>query len=69
MKIIKHCEDEGSGVKVPVQGMLMGLIEGECLEVTHSFPLPKQLEKDDQESKYYGQCGQLNVSLVIFNEI
>ena len=64
MKIVKHAQDERSGVRVPVQGVLLGLVEDNCLEVTHSFPLPKQPEKDDLDNKFARQRGMLFVKVV-----
>ncbi|CAD5112401.1 DgyrCDS1622 [Dimorphilus gyrociliatus] len=37
----------------PVQGVLLGLIEGTKLEVTNCFPIPKTTEEDDFDEMYY----------------
>ncbi len=46
MKIVKHCQEEGSG-SAPVQGVLLGLVEGNRLEVTNCFPFPRHSEEED----------------------
>jgi len=48
MKIVKHCQEEGSGGTDPVQGVLLGLVEGNRLEVTNCFPFPSR-HADEEE--------------------
>ncbi|KAK2562381.1 Eukaryotic translation initiation factor 3 subunit H [Acropora cervicornis] len=43
LKIIKHCQDEGSAGE-PVQGVLLGLIQNNQLEITNCFPFPTLLD-------------------------
>ena len=49
MKIIKHCQEEGSGGSDLVQGVLLGLVEGNRLEVTNCFPFPRHNDDEDFE--------------------
>jgi len=44
LKIIKHCQEEGTGGSELVQGVLLGLVEGNRLEVTNCFPFPRHTE-------------------------
>ncbi|KAF9968333.1 Eukaryotic translation initiation factor 3 subunit H, partial [Actinomortierella ambigua] len=44
LKIVKHCRESA-----PVTGQLMGLDVNGVLEVTHSFPMPKNQDADDYE--------------------
>ena len=46
LKIIKHCQEEGSGTDL-VQGVLLGLVENNKLEVTNCFPFPRRSEDED----------------------
>ncbi|ELU18873.1 hypothetical protein CAPTEDRAFT_161622 [Capitella teleta] len=46
LKIIKHCQDEGSGGTDLVQGVLLGLVENNRLEVTNCFPFPHTGEEE-----------------------
>jgi len=48
LKIIKHCEEEGSSGDV-VQGVLLGLIQDNRLEITNCFPFPSSKPGDDEE--------------------
>ena len=53
MKIIKHCEEEGSNGDL-VQGVLLGLIQDNRLEITNCFPFPASKpgeEEDEDEGK------------------
>lgn len=47
LKIIKHCQEEGSGGNELVQGVLLGLVENNRLEVTNCFPFPRHTEEED----------------------
>lgn len=46
LKIIKHCEEEGGGHGELVQGVLLGLVQGDTLEITNCFPFPKNADED-----------------------
>ena len=46
LKIIKHCEEEGSARSELVQGVLLGLVENNRLEVTNCFPFPRHGEEE-----------------------
>ena len=48
MKIIKHCQDEGSAGEL-VQGVLLGLIQNNKLEITNCFPFPSTRAGEDDE--------------------
>ncbi|KAK2723040.1 eukaryotic translation initiation factor 3 subunit H-like [Artemia franciscana] len=52
MKIIKHCQDEGAGAIDLAQGVLLGLASDKKLEVTNSFPFPKNLDDPSDEEQY-----------------
>nr|CAG4643978.1 EOG090X06SH [Lepidurus arcticus] len=51
-KIIKHCNEEGSGTMEVAQGVLLGLVADTRLEVTNCFPFPKSLEDNAEEEDY-----------------
>ena len=54
LKIVKHCQEEGSGGTDLVQGVLLGLVEGNRLEVTNCFPFPRHAEEEDfDEGRQY----------------
>lgn len=46
LKVIKHCQEEGSSSEL-VTGILVGLVVGKTLEITNCFPLPKDDEHED----------------------
>lgn len=48
LKIIKHCQDERSAGEV-VQGVLLGLIQNNKLEITNCFPFPSSKAGDDDD--------------------
>ena len=48
LKIIKHCQDERSAGEV-VQGVLLGLIQNNKLEITNCFPFPSPRAGDDDD--------------------
>ncbi|GAA6092171.1 eukaryotic translation initiation factor 3 subunit H-A [Tachysurus ichikawai] len=53
LKIIKHYQEEGQGSEV-VQGVLLGLVVDDRLEITNRFPFPQHTEDDadfDEVSK------------------
>ncbi|XP_043923001.1 eukaryotic translation initiation factor 3 subunit H [Protopterus annectens] len=45
LKIIKHYHEEGQGNEV-VQGVLLGLVVDDRLEITNCFPFPQHTEED-----------------------
>lgn len=47
LKIIKHCQDEGITGTDLVQGVLLGLVVEDRLEVTNCFPFPRRTEDDE----------------------
>jgi len=53
LKIIKHCQEEGSGGTELVQGVLLGLVESNRLEVTNCFPFPRHNDDDDFDEVAY----------------
>jgi len=57
LKIIKHCQEEGAGGSELVQGVLLGLVDKKCLEVTNCFPFPRHTEEEDfDEGISYDSC-------------
>lgn len=51
LKIIQHCQEEGAEGDV-VHGVLLGLVEGNKLEITNCFPFSQNSEEnDDEDSK------------------
>lgn len=46
LKIIKHCTEEGSGGDL-VQGVLLGLVVDNRLEVTNCFPFPRNAGNEE----------------------
>eukprot|EP00057_Strongylocentrotus_purpuratus_P030053 XP_780589.3 PREDICTED: eukaryotic translation initiation factor 3 subunit H-B [Strongylocentrotus purpuratus] len=53
LKIIKHCEEEGGSDGEMVQGVLLGLVQGDTLEITNCFPFPKQSDEEDFDEIQY----------------
>ena len=51
LKIIKHCQEEGSGSEW-VTGCLVGVVIDETLEVSNCFPFPKDTENPREEAEY-----------------
>jgi len=51
-KIIKHCHEEVSGTTDVAQGILLGLLVGNVLEITNCFPFPKNIDDNDFENEY-----------------
>ena len=47
LKIIKHCEEEGGGGMELVQGVLLGLVVDNRLEITNCFPFPRHGEDEE----------------------
>ncbi|MGH0159201.1 UNVERIFIED_CONTAM: hypothetical protein FKN15_036989 [Acipenser sinensis] len=53
LKIIKHYQEEGQGNEV-VQGVLLGLVVEDRLEITNCFPFPQHTEDDADFDEVYG---------------
>merc|ERR1739838_1289683 len=49
MKIIKHCHEEGAGNTEVAQGVLLGLVVDDRLEITNCFPFPRHTDDVDEE--------------------
>jgi translation initiation factor 3 subunit H len=52
MKIVKHCHEESQGSMDIAQGALLGLAEGNRLEITNCFPFPKSTDESVDEEEY-----------------
>lgn len=52
MKIVKHCHEESQGSMEVAQGALLGLSEGNRLEITNCFPFPKSTDESVDEEEY-----------------
>ncbi|KAK1895432.1 Eukaryotic translation initiation factor 3 subunit H, partial [Dissostichus eleginoides] len=52
LKIIKHYQEEGQGSEV-VQGVLLGLVVEDRLEITNCFPFPQHTEDDADFDEAY----------------
>ena len=48
LKIVKHCRES---IPATVTGQLMGLDVNGVLEVTHSFPMPKNNQDSEDDGK------------------
>ena len=55
MKVIKHCEEEGAGNMEVAQGVLLGLVVDNVLEITNCFPFPRHLD-DNMDEGYSLTC-------------
>ncbi|KAK3092057.1 hypothetical protein FSP39_024795 [Pinctada imbricata] len=53
LKIIKHCQEEGAGGTDLVQGVLLGLVVDNRLEITNCFPFPRHNEEEDFDEVQY----------------
>jgi len=54
LKIIKHCQEEGGSTGSDlVQGVLLGLVESNRLEVTNCFPFPRHNDEDEFDEVAY----------------
>ena len=51
LKIIKHCQEEGGSSEL-VTGFLVGLVVVKTLEITNCFPLSKDPDDTEDESKW-----------------
>lgn len=63
LKIIKHSHEEGAGGTDLVQGVLLGLVVDNRLEITNCFPFPKHTEDEDFDTGNYS-IGSSAVRLV-----
>lgn len=52
MKMVKHCHEESQSNMEIAQGALLGLAEGNCLEITNCFPFPKSSDESVDEEEY-----------------
>lgn len=52
MKMVKHCHEESQGSMDIAQGALLGLAEGNRLEITNCFPFPKSTDESGDEEEY-----------------
>ncbi|CAG0914606.1 unnamed protein product [Notodromas monacha] len=52
LKIIKHCHEETSGTLDVAQGVLLGLVVDNKLEITNSFPFPRHPDETMDEEDY-----------------
>jgi len=53
LKIVKHCQEEGSTGSDLVQGVLLGLVVDNRLEITNCFPFPRHNDDDDFDEGVY----------------
>ncbi|GAB6029931.1 hypothetical protein CHUAL_005627 [Chamberlinius hualienensis] len=53
LKIVKHCHEEGAGTTDVAQGVLLGLVVDNQLEVTNCFPFPRHSEDEDFDEMEY----------------
>ncbi|XP_071807374.1 eukaryotic translation initiation factor 3 subunit H-B-like [Asterias amurensis] len=53
LKIIKHCEEEGGSAGELVQGVLLGLVQDDTLEITNCFPFPKHADEENFDDVLY----------------
>jgi len=67
--MIKHCQEEGAGGMDLVQGVLLGLVENNRLEVTNCFPFPRRTEDDDFDEGRQGcvSMSDLNTTINIYH--
>lgn len=52
MKMVKHCHEGSQGSMDIAQGALLGLAEGNRLEITNCFPFPKTTDESVDEEEY-----------------
>ncbi|XP_013791157.2 eukaryotic translation initiation factor 3 subunit H-like [Limulus polyphemus] len=53
LKIVRHCQEEGAGATDVAQGVLLGLVADNHLEITNCFPFPRHTDDEDfDEVKY-----------------
>ena len=51
--MVKHCHEESQGSMEIAQGALLGLAEGNRLEITNCFPFPKSDDNGDESGDEY----------------
>ena len=57
MKIVKHCQEEAAGGTDLVQGVLLGLVVDNKLEITNCFPFPRHNDEEEfNEGIFFMQC-------------
>lgn len=66
MKIIKHCHEEGAGNTEVAQGVLLGLVVDERLEITNCFPFPRHADDVDEGKLFYFLHYDHAISCVFF---
>jgi len=47
LKIVKHCQEEAAGGTDLVQGVLLGLVVDNKLEITNCFPFPRHNDEEE----------------------
>ncbi|KAJ7404986.1 hypothetical protein WISP_142342 [Willisornis vidua] len=71
LKIIKHYQEEGQGNEV-VQGVLLGLVVDDRLEITNCFPFPQHTEDDadfDEETLQSQASQESRTSVVVEKQV
>uniref|UniRef100_T1IRT5 Eukaryotic translation initiation factor 3 subunit H n=1 Tax=Strigamia maritima TaxID=126957 RepID=T1IRT5_STRMM len=53
LKVIKHCHEEGAGTTDIAQGVLLGLVVENRLEITNCFPFPRHTDEEDFDEVEY----------------
>ncbi|XP_002737572.1 eukaryotic translation initiation factor 3 subunit H-like [Saccoglossus kowalevskii] len=53
LKIVKHCQEESTGGSELVQGVLLGLVVDNTLEITNCFPFPRHTDDEDFDEVQY----------------
>lgn len=52
MKMVKHCHEESHRSMDTTNGALLGMSDGNRLEITNCFPFPKSIEESTEEEEY-----------------
>ena len=69
LKIIKHCQEEGSGSEW-VTGCLVGVVVDETLEISNCFPFPKDsTDNPREEIEYQNVLKKLRTVNVDYHEV
>ncbi|XP_064484357.1 eukaryotic translation initiation factor 3 subunit H-like [Ornithodoros turicata] len=53
LKIIKHCSEEPGVLMDVAQGVLLGLINNNCVEITNCFPIPRHADEEESDDLEY----------------
>ncbi|CAG2234240.1 EIF3H [Mytilus edulis] len=53
LKIVKHCQEEAAGGTDLVQGVLLGLVVDNKLEITNCFPFPRHNDEEEFNEVQY----------------